>query len=113
VDAVTFKRYYHGEVEWMTIPMLAHLPLQQPDDLLDELRRPNAIVPALDKIRGTLQVGPKVWLAPPGAGSRRPTDRRRSSRFALTILGRWVISSGGGAGHANTFCTPTVKISSR
>jgi hypothetical protein len=63
VDAVTFQRYYHGEVEWMTIPMVAHLPLQQPDDLLDELRRPNAIVPALDKIRGTLQAGHKVWLA--------------------------------------------------
>ena len=92
VDAVTFKRYYHGEVEWMTIPMVAHLPLQQPDDLLDELRRPNAIVPALDKIRGTLQAGHKVWLAstwrweppaerPPPVEPLRPNDARPMGHF--------------------------------
>ena len=92
VDTVTFKRYYHGQIEWMTIPMVAHLPLQNPDDLLDELRRPNAIVPALDKIRGTLQAGHKVWLAstwrwqppaerPPPVEPLRPNDTRPMGHF--------------------------------
>ena len=92
VDAVTFKRYYHGEMEWMTIPMVAHLPLQHPDDLLDELRRPDAIVPALDKIRHTLQSGHKVWLAstwrwqppaehPPPVEPLRPNDTRPMGHF--------------------------------
>ena len=92
VDTVTFKRYYHGQIEWLTIPMVAHLPLQNPDDLLDELRRPNAIVPALDKIRGTLQVGHKVWLAstwrwqppaerPPPVEPLRPNDTRPMGHF--------------------------------
>jgi hypothetical protein len=63
VDAVTFQRYYRGEIDWMTMPILAHLPLQHPDDLLNELRRPNAIEPALEKIRHTLQSGHNVWLA--------------------------------------------------
>jgi len=92
VDTVTFKRYYRGQIEWMTIPMVAHLPLQNPDDLLDELRRPNAIVPALDKIRGTLQAGHKVWLAstwrwqppaerPPPVAPLRPNDTRPMGHF--------------------------------
>jgi len=92
VDTVTFKRYYHGQIEWMTIPMVAHLPLQNPDDLLDELRRPNAIVPALDKIRSTLQAGHKVWLAstwrwqppaerPPPVEPLRPNDTRPMGHF--------------------------------
>jgi hypothetical protein len=63
VDAVSFQRYYHGPVEWITVPLLPHLPLQHPDDLLNELRRPDAIVPALEKIRHTLQTGHNVWLA--------------------------------------------------
>ena len=63
VDAVSFKRYYHGPVEWITVPMLPRLPLRHPDDLLNELRRPNAIAPVLDKIRGALQTGHNVWLA--------------------------------------------------
>lgn len=92
VDAVTFKRYYHGQIEWMTIPMMAHLPLQHPDDLLDELRRANAIVPALDKIRHALQSGRKVWLAstwrwqppaerPPPVEPLRPNDTRPMGHF--------------------------------
>jgi len=92
VDAVTFQRYYHGEIEWMTIPTLAHLPLQHPDDLLDELRRPAAIVPALDKIRRTLQTGHSVWLAstwrwqppterPPPVEPLRPNDTRPMGHF--------------------------------
>ena len=92
VDAVTFQRYYHGEIEWMTIPTLAHLPLQHPDDLLNELRRPAAIVPALDKIRHTLQTGHSVWLAstwrwqppaerPPPVEPLRPNDTRPMGHF--------------------------------
>ncbi|MEY2499386.1 MAG: mannosyltransferase [Verrucomicrobiota bacterium] len=92
VDAVSFKRYYHGPIEWMTIPTVAHLPLQHPDDLLDELRRPDAIVPALDKIRRTLQSDHKVWLAstwgwqppaerPPPVAPLRSNDTRFMGHF--------------------------------
>jgi hypothetical protein len=63
VDGVSFKRYYRGPVEWITIPMLPNLPLEHPNDLLNELRRPDSIVPALEKIRRTLQGGHNVWLA--------------------------------------------------
>jgi hypothetical protein len=98
VDGVTFQRYYHGEIEWKTIPMLTRLPLREANDLLDELRRPDAIQPLLEKIKHTLQAGHQVWLAstwrweppsePPGPIEPLRTEDTRPLGYYLRGWGR-------------------------
>ena len=64
VDGVTFERYFHREVEWLTVPLMrVNLPLRRWDDLFEQLRRPDAMQPILEKINHTLQTGHNVWVA--------------------------------------------------
>jgi hypothetical protein len=91
VDALTFTHYYHGPVEWIIFPPVP-VPSVGPDDIPDALRRPDAVVSGLDKIKQTLQAGRKVWLAtswnwdpptqPPAlVAPLRPSDNRTMGYF--------------------------------
>jgi hypothetical protein len=91
VDALTFTHYYHGPVEWIIFPPVP-IPSVGPDDIPDALRRPDAVVSGLDKIKQTLQAGRKVWLAtswnwdpptqPPAlVAPLRPSDNRTMGYF--------------------------------
>jgi hypothetical protein len=95
VDGITFRRYFHREVEWVTLPKILDLPIA-PERVLEDFRRPNAVGPILEKIDRTLKSGHKVWMAsswpmrtpaqrPPPVLPLQPSDPRPSGHF----LWRW------------------------
>jgi hypothetical protein len=61
-DAITFRRYFHGAADSISIPPMQDLTLHRWDELLREMRTPNALEPALAKIDDTLRQGHQVWL---------------------------------------------------
>jgi hypothetical protein len=61
-DAITFRRYFHGAAESISIPPMQDLTLHRWDELLREMRTPNAVEPVLARIDDTLRQGHQVWL---------------------------------------------------
>lgn len=99
VDGVTFERYYKGRNEWITIPRMAHIPIDPKADVLREFREPNAVGRVLDKIASTLQAGHRVWFAsswpapPPGGPPPEvPPLRDGDTRAVSNFLRRWQLA---------------------
>jgi hypothetical protein len=69
---ITFKRYYRGEVAWMTLPPIEDLRVHRYDLLKERMVSPAPLAPVYDAIGRTLQSGHRVWLVggvtfiPPG-----------------------------------------------
>jgi hypothetical protein len=95
VDGITFRRHFHREVEWVTLPKLLDLPIP-PERVLEDFRRPDAVGPILEKIDLALKNGHRVWIAsswplrtpaqpPPPVLPLQQSDPRTSGHF----LWRW------------------------
>lgn len=69
---ITFKRYYRGDVAWMTLPPIEDLRVHRYDLLKERMVSPAPLAPVYDAIGRTLQSGHRVWLVgevifiPPG-----------------------------------------------
>jgi hypothetical protein len=69
---ITFKRYYHGEAAWMTLPPIKDLRIHRYDLLKEWMASPAPLAPVYDAMGRTLQAGHRVWLVggvgfiPPG-----------------------------------------------
>ena len=63
VDGVTFKRYFHGEADWTTIPTLKNLPVAHWQEMILPFSTPDVIRPIIDHIEQTLRSGHNVWVA--------------------------------------------------
>jgi hypothetical protein len=69
---VSFKRYYRGDVAWMTLPPIEDLRVHRYDLLKERMVSPAPLAPVYDAIGRTLQSGHRVWLVgglsfvPPG-----------------------------------------------
>ena len=59
---VTFKRYYTGGAEWLTLPPLADHRLQRLDLFKEQMQVNAPIQPVLEKVESTLRAGRTVWL---------------------------------------------------
>ena len=59
---VTFKRYYQGGAEWLTLPPLADHRLQRLDLFKAQMQLDAPIHPVLEKVETTLRNGHTVWL---------------------------------------------------
>ncbi len=92
-DGITFQRYFHRELDQVTIPMVRDLSLHRWDEVMEQERRTNAIEPVLEKVDHKLQAGRRVWVvvsitlpprreAPPPVRPLAPNDSRPWTRFA-------------------------------
>ena len=92
-DGITFQRYFHRDVDQVTIPMVHDLSLHRWDEVMEQARRTNAIGPVLEKVDHKLQAGHRVWVvvsitlpprreAPPAVRPLAPHDSRPWTRFA-------------------------------
>jgi hypothetical protein len=74
---VTFKRYYTGAAEWLTLPPLADYRLQRLDLFKEQMQLEAPIQPVLEKVEATLRDGRTVWLVGyyPFAQPPRPPPR--------------------------------------
>jgi hypothetical protein len=59
---VSFARYYHGDVPFMTVPDVADHSFHRFDQLEGLMRDPERIKPGFRRIHQTLQAGGGVWL---------------------------------------------------
>jgi hypothetical protein len=59
---VTFKRYYTGGADWLTLPPLADHRLQRLDLFKEQMQLEAPIQPVLEKLEATLRNGHTVWL---------------------------------------------------
>jgi hypothetical protein len=77
-DGITFNRYYHGPAAWNTVPPLADHASHRYDQVLDEMKTPDAMQPLYDKISATLRSGHRVWFVGAAtahrAGAPMPAD---------------------------------------
>ena len=91
-DGITFQRYFDGKARWVTIPILQDLTLHRWDQMMEQLRRPDAIRPVLDDVARTLQAGHRVWVistypifaqpaVPPPVPPLKSGDSRRLGNF--------------------------------
>ena len=60
--AITFEHYYHGAAEDVTVPPIADHRLHRYDLVLQQMLRPDAALPVLEKVERTLRAGHRVWL---------------------------------------------------
>jgi hypothetical protein len=63
--ASTFKRYYTGPNDVVTLPSMQVATFQNVYPLADAMRNPNAIAPTLDRLDRALRTGCRVWLFEP------------------------------------------------
>ena len=59
---VSFRHYYKGSAEWVTLPPLEDLRIHRYDLLRAAMERPNPIDPVLEKMAATLRSGHRLWL---------------------------------------------------
>ena len=74
---ITWQRYYHGNVDWVTIPPIEDLRIHRYDLLRERMERPDPIGPVLEQAARALQTGHRVWLVgglpPPDASGAPPS----------------------------------------
>jgi hypothetical protein len=61
-DAVTFKRYYHGEVRWTTIPEISFFEYNKFDQLLKYMTDRHVVEPLNADLSAVLREGHRVWV---------------------------------------------------
>jgi hypothetical protein len=91
-DGITFRRYFHRDVECITIPIVRDLSLHRWDELLAQARAPAPIAPVLEEVNRKLRAGHRVWVvtsvgfrpqavAPPPVAPLGPADIRPWTRL--------------------------------
>ncbi|MGA2441622.1 MAG: hypothetical protein ABSH08_11725 [Tepidisphaeraceae bacterium] len=61
-DAISFHRYYHGAVQWTTVPPLGFVDYQRYELLVPFIRDPHTIDPLMAVLFGALKTGHRVWV---------------------------------------------------
>ena len=61
-NGITFDRYYHGRVRWMTVPPIDSHKVHRNDLILETLKQPDPMAPVLREITTTLRSGNSVWI---------------------------------------------------
>src|SRR5688572_23502567 len=71
---ISFARYYTGPARWTTFPPLSDHRVHRYDLVMEYMKRPGDVAPALDEVRVILRRGNSVWLVgffePPAAGTK-------------------------------------------
>jgi hypothetical protein len=62
VDGVTFNRYFHRDLNWVTLPPVDDHSLHNWSEVVRQLETPEAIQPVLAGIGNTLDSHGRVWL---------------------------------------------------
>ena len=75
---ISFNRYYQAQAPWTTLPTLTNHTIHLATGVLDQMEKPHAMQPILEKISATLQAGHRVWVVGwmdvPPAGVPMPAD---------------------------------------
>jgi hypothetical protein len=61
-EGITFNRYYHGRVSWVTVPPVDSHQVHRTDLVMDKMNQPDAMAPVLRGITDTLRDGHQVWV---------------------------------------------------
>jgi len=61
-EGITFNRYYHGQVPWVTVPPIDSHLVHRNDLVFAMIQYPEAMAPVLYDITNALQEGHSVWL---------------------------------------------------
>lgn len=77
-EGITFNRYYHGPVHWVTVPPVDSHKVHRNDLVFEKMNEPDPISPVLREIISTLQNRHSVWLV--GNKSALPPDRTPSAQ---------------------------------
>ena len=59
---ITFKHYYHGPVDWMTLPPIEDLTVHRYDLVKLRMASPEPLIPLYGAIQSALESGHRVWL---------------------------------------------------
>jgi len=59
---ITFKHYYHGPVDWMTLPPIEDLTVHRYDLVKLRMVSPEPLIPLYGAIQSALESGHRVWL---------------------------------------------------
>ena len=59
---ISFRRYYHGSAEWLTIPPLEDLRTHRVDLVKNQMMSAAPLAPVLQKMEDTLRSGHTIWL---------------------------------------------------
>jgi hypothetical protein len=59
---ITFNRYYRGQAHWVTVPPVDSHQVHRNDLVMEMMNHPDAMVPVLRQITGTLRSSNSVWL---------------------------------------------------
>ena len=68
---ISFRRYYHGNTPWMTLPTIADLRVHRYDLFREKMLSPQPIDDVLERIRQILAAGNRVWLV---GGIKLPSE---------------------------------------
>jgi hypothetical protein len=61
-EGITFKRYYRGRAQWLSVPPIDSHEVHRVDLVIAEMNQPEAMTPVLRAITNTLTSGHDVWL---------------------------------------------------
>ena len=62
MNGITFQRYFHKPVEWVTIPPMADHRIHRYDVLKQQMENPDPLAPVLSRMADTLKSGHRVWI---------------------------------------------------
>jgi hypothetical protein len=78
---IPFQRYYHGNVQWVTIPPVAEHRFHKWDQLKEQMQSQGVMTPVLSPIEKSLRAGHQVWVVGemimPREGEALPKDAPR------------------------------------
>jgi hypothetical protein len=91
-EAITFKRYYRGRAQWLSVPPIDSHEVYRIDMVMAEMNQPEAMTPVLHAITNTLASGQHVWVvgsipivrsehAPPGPTPLPPSPSEMPTRW--------------------------------
>jgi hypothetical protein len=61
-EGITFDRYYHGRVHWVTVPPIDSHKVHRSDLILEKMSEQDSMAPVLREITDTLRGSNSVWL---------------------------------------------------
>ncbi|HTG29549.1 MAG TPA: hypothetical protein VK818_15125, partial [Methylomirabilota bacterium] len=91
-EGITFKRYYRGRAQWLSVPPIDSHEVHRIDLVMAEMNQPEAMAPVLRAITNTLTSGHDVWVvgsmpiarskdAPPGPTLLPPRPPEMPTRW--------------------------------
>jgi hypothetical protein len=61
-EGITFKRYYRGQAQWLSVPPIDSHELHRIDLVMPKMSQPEAMSPVLQAITSALTSGHEVWV---------------------------------------------------